>query len=180
MITSLPSMAILIDCWQSLKPYDRAANFYSTICSVIDNNPAITVVVLASYDIDESSSSLDKIWYANEHKYFKHNEKTADIIMNYKNPKKFQIAITKLENLQLFLANNSQIKNIYIMGATWNSCVHHRPLGVNNCANLGKNILIDTRCVWNKWDEIDNIPDLDNDINYAKIDEHLYMLKRKG
>jgi hypothetical protein len=178
MITSLPSIAVLIDCWQSLKPYNRANNFYTTICSVIDNNPAITIVVLASYNTSECLSDSDNIWYANQRHWFNHSEKTADIILNYKNPKKIQVAITQLEDLKFLLECNPKIKNIYVMGATWNSCVHHRPIGVNNCAILGKNILIDIRSVWNKWDEIDNIPDLDNDINYAKIDEHLYMLKQ--
>jgi hypothetical protein len=179
MITSLPSIAILIDCWQSLKPHKLATNFYSTICSVIDNNPAITIIVLASNDTDDFLPDTDNIWYSTKRKYFKHSEKTADIILNYKNPKKFQIAITELENLQLLLTNNPQIKNIYFMGGTWGNCLHNRVISITQQFLIkNKNVLIDSRCVWEEWNGQSNTPDLDNDINYVKIDEHLYMLKQ--
>jgi hypothetical protein len=179
MITSLPSMAILIDCWQSLGPRADANKFYNTICTVLDSNPAITIVVLASNDADDFLPHTNNIWYANKRSYFKHSEKTADIILDYKNPKKFQIAITELENLQLLLKNNPQIKNVYFMGGTWGKCLHDRLISITQQVLIkNKNVLVDKRCVWKEWDGYDHIVDMDSDIDYIKIDENLYMLKQ--
>ena len=62
MITSLPSIAILIDCWESSSLNIKAENCYYKINNFLDNTDSIKTIVLASYNCKTEYQIGEYIW----------------------------------------------------------------------------------------------------------------------
>lgn len=167
-----PSLALLIDCWTQVLPW-RPVSCYRRILKTLDDSPYIESVVLASYNCREEKTKGDTLWYQNYinlfhydtnrkitdlayvHRIFEENdtkypnENTFHEILNYVNPKKFQIAMKWLWELEYYLEKNPRIKNIYVFGGAWESCVKVRPLGYESLSCLsGINLLTKSSCVF--------------------------------
>jgi hypothetical protein len=163
-----PSIAILIDCWDNGDTPPNALLF-SNIISFI-NNPLIKTVVLASYNARPEHINSNAIWYRNYnelfydkqplrkirdlssvHKFYQteHPIETTDTrILNYQSSDKFQIAMNWSWELEYYLSLNPEIKNVYVLGAAWESCIKIRPLGYEQLTEInGINVLIDTTCI---------------------------------
>ena len=182
-IINQPSIAILIDCW---KNDSFIPSVYGRITQYIDNNTNIKTVVLASYNCRKEREISNSIWYLNYNDFFikskQHSRKIKDLeivhqfyekyniaypnentepnILNYKNTEKFQIAMRWRWELDLYLEEHQEIKNIYVFGMAWDMCVKDRPLGYDSLSELPNvNILTNTTCV---IDSDGNSPILDS------------------
>ena len=131
-ILNQPSIAILIDCWSNCS--DKF--LYKRIAYIINNNPNIKTVVLASYNCRREREVSDSVWYLNYNNFFikehQHSRKIKDLehihrhyekqdtkfpnedtdpyILNYKNPEKFQIAMKWRGELDLYLEKHPEIE----------------------------------------------------------------------
>ena len=182
-IINQPSIAILIDCW---KNDSFIPSVYGRITQCIENNTNIKTVVLASYNCRKEREISNSIWYLNYNNFFiksqQHSRKIKDLeivhqfyekyntahpnentepnILNYKNTEKFQIAMRWRWELDLYLEEHREIKNIYVFGMAWDMCVKDRPLGYDSLSELPNvNILTNTTCV---IDSDGNSPILDS------------------
>jgi len=191
-ILNQPSIAILIDCWSNCS--DKF--LYKRIAYIINNNPNIKTVVLASYNCRREREVSDSVWYLNYNNFFikehQHSRKIKDLehihrhyekqdtkfpnedtdpyILNYKNPEKFQIAMKWRWELDLYLEKHPEIKNIYMFGIAWDICVKVRPLGYDSLAELDNiNILTNMLCV---NDSSGNRPTMDS--NWTQVVENTY------
>ena len=155
-ILKLNSVAVLIDCWDMhgevtdcyVQAFDEV---YTNIIEFLDQTPEIKIVVLASYDTEDFTH--DNAWYNGTGK----RHKTADKILNYVNKEKKQISLTLFDDFANLLAENPDIKNIYLMGTGWNDCIQNRSIGLYRCSEIGKNILVNTKCVFHSVDSILNL-----------------------
>jgi hypothetical protein len=162
-----PSLAILIDCWESPNPNKELPN---NIISFIEKNDNIDTVALASYNCKQADN---RHWFHNYveifntkqtsrkirdlsyvHKVFNQydnkypTENTNQIILDYVNKNKTQLTMTWLWELEYYLSTRPDIKNIYVLGQTWENCVRIRPLGYQNLIEMPNvNILTNTNCV---------------------------------
>jgi hypothetical protein len=192
-----PSLAIIIDCWDiGLDPIP------SNILSFIESTPSIESVVLASYNCRVERQSSAALWYQNYNKLFRSesasrnikdltqvhevyekndtkfkNEKTDPLLLDYVNPKLFQIAMRWRWELDYYLETlNPHIKNIYIFGAAWDECVKIRPLGYDSLSELGKiNVLTNTMCI---KDMANLAVDLIHNDNWTNVINNTYCLKK--
>ena len=155
-ILKLNSIAVLIDCWDMrgevtdnyLQAFEEV---YTNIIEFLDQTPQIKIVVLASYETEDFRH--DNAWYNDTGKL----HKTADTILNYVNKEKKQISLTLFDDFANLLAQNPDIENIYLMGTSWDDCIQHRNIGLYRCSEIGKNILINTKCVFHSVDSILNL-----------------------
>lgn len=169
-ILKLPSVVVLIDCWQS--EYKEVNEFYDDIIKFINDTPEITTVVLASYDTSDISTVTNNVWY----KHTTYHRKTADVIMNYTNINNLQLVMVDFDDFTHFLELNKEIKNIYLMGHSWGQCIHNRPIGLYSLCNVSRNIIINQRCVWNG--RTSRTLDMENDdpiATYIKLKDDIYQ-----
>ena len=196
-IINQPSLAILIDCWDKTSSGKTNMLGYS-ILPVLENSPHIQTIVLASYNCRTEKLAGEFLWH---HNYFKmfitnprqrkiktlahiHNEynryntqfpdeKTIPNILNYINLNKFQIAMLWSWELEYYLENNKEIKNIYVFGGAWEECVRTRPLGYEALAEIPNiNILTNLNCVHGFFGQR---PDLSTDQNWKSITEDIWQ-----
>jgi hypothetical protein len=174
MIISLPSIAILIDCWKSPIENSSSKKCFNNIINFLDTTASITTVVLATYNCNTERYTPDSIWadnnmslftnpirkkiidlklafdllYANSNNNFK-SEQTDPIIWNYLNPSKYQVAMYWWWELEYYLLLHPEVKNIYFFGAAWEQCVRNRPLGYKSILEEGTdlNILTNKNCI---------------------------------
>ena len=157
-ILKLNSVAVLIDCWDmhGFVADDHVPAFddiYANIIEFLDQTPEIKIIVLASYDTEDFSGTNDNAWYNSTGKL----HKTADKILNYISKEKKQISLALFEDFANLLAQNPDIENIYFMGTSWDDCIQHRNIGIHRCSNIGKNILVNTKCVFKNIDSTLNL-----------------------
>jgi hypothetical protein len=200
MITSLPSIAILIDCWKSPVPGDALSKCFNNIINFLDATESITTVVLATYNCKTERYTPNSIWadnnmslfsnptrkkiidlklafdllYANSINNFK-PEQTDPIIWNYLHPAKYQVAMYWWWELEYYLLLHPEIKNIYFFGMAWEGCVRYRPLGyeavIEEAPHL--NILTNDKCILS---EVHSAPTyIENDLNWKSIDNDIYL-----
>ncbi len=199
MITSLPSIAILIDCWET-KWNEHANTCFENIINVLDNTESITTVVLATYNCNTERHLSTSIWASNnkvlflnpirkkihyfqdaydylyKHKDKKYQlEKTNSIIWNYKNPTKYQICMNWWWELEYYLLLHPEIKNIYFFGIAWEQCLRTRPLGYESIIEEAPhlNILTNSKCILS---EVHSEPtNIENDVNWKSIGNDIYL-----
>ena len=187
-----PSIAILIDCWNN---GDTPPNkiLFENILEFIEN-PNIHTVVLASYNANPEYLKSDAIWYQNYKKMFYENqplrkirdlfnahkfyttdykvETTDTRILNYESASKFQIAMNWCWELEYYLTLHPEIKNVYVLGTAWESCVKIRPLGYEQLAEIDNiNILTNPSCILTM--DADH-PDLNNDKNWEPLTDTIW------
>lgn len=174
MITSFPSIAILIDCWKSPITNNSSAKCFNNIINFLDTTESITTVVLATYNCKTERYTPNSIWadnnmslfrnpirkkiidfklafdllYANSNNNFK-SEQTDPVIWNYLNPSKYQVAMYWWWELEYYLSLHPEVKNIYFFGAAWEQCVRNRPLGYKSILEevTNFNILTNKNCI---------------------------------
>jgi hypothetical protein len=81
--------------------------------------------------------------------------------------------------LEYLLSLNPEIKNVYVFGEAWDSCVETRTLGYVALTEIqGINILTNTNCVKSNDG---TTPNLDLDKNWVNVDKDIYAYlgKRK-
>jgi hypothetical protein len=105
------------------------------------------------------------------------NKKTANVILNYVNNEKLQIAITSFDDFNNLLGKYPEIENIYLMGHSWNKCIHTRPIGLWQCLCINKNVIINQKCVWN----VDTVSTLQIEKDqvferYVKLKDNIYQI----
>lgn len=199
MITSLPSIAILIDCWKSPVPDDALSKCFNNIINFLDATESITTVVLATYNCKSERYTANSIWDNNSNillknpikkkihclndaydYYFKYDnnknhklEQTDPTIWNYINPAKYQISMLWWWELEYYLLLHPEIKNIYFFGMAWEGCVRYRPLGydaiLEEVPHL--NILTNKNCILSR---MHHIPIIENDTNWKSIGNDIY------
>jgi hypothetical protein len=200
MITSLPSIAILIDCWKSLTKDIDAERCFRGITNFLDNTDSIKTIALASYNCKTEHEKGGSIWYQNNklmcgqsirkkiphlkqaHDYLnRYNnkypiEETDPIILNYTNPNKHQISMLWWWELEYYLLLHPEIKNIYFFGKAWEECVRIRPLGYEAVLEERPdlNILINTKCVVRNDYSLPQL-DLSNDPDWAQVEGNIYL-----
>jgi hypothetical protein len=168
------SVAVLVDCWETEYIETDVDRVYSNIIKTLNRTKEIKAVILASYDVDDIPT--DNLWYMNHTKLRNHSQKTADVILNYVNPDKLQIAMTSFEDFAGFLDKHREIENIYFMGQSWNSCIMNRPIGIKSCGNIQRNIIINQKCVWNA--DTHSLLNMERDCpeeSYIKLKDHVYQ-----
>ena len=201
-IINQPSLAILIDCWDSQRSDGKNALDYQ-ILSFLEDSPHIQTIVLASYCCRRENVEQRSVWHQNYNKMFKgthaprkireladvhnsynhkadephNNNATHPNILNYINLNKFQIAMLWLWELEYYLENNKEIKNIYVFGAAWEDCVRRRSLGYEALTEfLNINILTNLNCVHaSYWP---HRPDLSTDQNWKSITEDIWQYQK--
>jgi hypothetical protein len=197
MITSLPSIAILIDCWKSPGPRVTTDKCFNDITRFIDATESITTVILATYSC-KTERDADSIWsdnarllfnntkrkkiidlkWAFDTLYTHHNDfklqQTDPIIWNYRNPTKYQISMHWLWQLEYYLSLHPDIKNIYFFGAAWEDCVRYRSLGYESISNEipNLNILTNSKCLISKFN-IDSI-NMENEPDWKSLGNDIY------
>jgi hypothetical protein len=184
-----PSLAILIDCWEST----RNGPMFKRIISFLENNENIKTVVLASYN---SKNSKNKHWndryieifnkstsrkiqdLAHIHSLYNKDfndfpeENTHPIILNYVSNKKDQVLMQWPWELEYYLSINPEIKNIYVLGQAWEVCLKIRPLGYESLKEIKDiNILTNLDCVAS-FDF--NFTNLDSDPNWYYIVDNIW------
>ena len=200
MITSLPSIAILIDCWESSSLNIKAENCYYKINNFLDTTDSIKTIVLASYNCKTEYQIGEYIWYQNNvlmcrqstrkkiihlkqaHDYLnrydnKHaEEKTDPIILNYVNSNSHQISMRWWWELEYYLLLHPEIKNIYFFGQAWEECVRTRPLGYEAILEERPdlNMLTNTECVMPYNSALSNL-NLSNDPDWAQVEGNIYL-----
>jgi hypothetical protein len=79
--------------------------------------------------------------------------------------------------LEYYLSICSKIKNIYVLGKSWEKCIKYRPLGYKNLIEFSNiNILTNTNCV--KTLDRKN-PDLSNDPDWEQVTEEIWVMIKK-
>lgn len=200
MITSLPSIAILIDCWKSID--EDTTKCFNQITKFLDETDSINTVILATYNCKTERYTPNSIWADNNMALFKNPirkkiidtklafdllythknntypftaEKTDPMIWNYLNPTKYQIAMYWWWELEYYLLLHPEIKNIYFFGMAWDGCVRYRPLGyeavIEEAPHL--NILTNSKCILS---EVHSAPTcIENDANWKSIYNDIYL-----
>lgn len=200
MITSHPSIAILIDCWKT-KWNEHAKTCFDNIINVLDNTESITTVVLATYNCKTERFTTNSVWAQNnvlmcatsirkkihclkdayDHLYNYDNNKnqplkeTDPIILDYINPNKYQISMNWWWELEYYLLLHPEIKNIYFFGTAWNQCLRTRPLGYESVIEEAPhlNILTNSKCVLS---EVHSEPtNIENDANWNSMGNDIYL-----
>jgi len=200
MITSLPSIAILIDCWKSPSLDIDAERCYHGITNFLDNTDSIKTIVLASYNCKTEHEKGESIWYQNNrlmckqstrkkipHLRYAHDylnrynnknliEETNPIILNYINPNKHQISMLWWWELEYYLLLHPEIKNIYFFGAAWEICVRTRSLGYEAVfeERPDLNILTNEQFVMFEDHSLPQV-DLSNDPDWVQIEGNTYL-----
>ena len=200
MITSLPSIAILIDCWGSPSTNIDAENCYCRINNFLDNTDSIKTIVLASYNCKTEHEKPSTIWYQNNSLLYQYStrkkiphlkqahdylnrydnkyseEKTDPIILNYVNPNKHQLSMHWWWELEYYLLLHPEIKNIYFFGQSWEECVHNRPIGYDAVLEERPdlNILTNTECVMRIEHSLPQL-DLNNDPDWLLLEGNTYF-----
>ena len=203
-----PSAAILIDCWESINN-KWTENVLNNIINFLDSNDHIRTVILATYEAaTEDPGNISK-WHRTygglfhlpgntysskiqflhmvHNKYDREfsptNMRTHPMIWNYVHDQKTQIKMHWMWELEYYLSVNTDIKNIYVMGHSWDICVGNRPLGFESLAELPDiNILARTDCTrLSHWPE-DNIlgseyPDLSIDPDWQPVYNNVYVYR---
>jgi hypothetical protein len=199
MITSYPSIAILIDCWET-KWNEHAKTCFDNIINILDDTESITTVVLATYNCKSERYTTNSIWAQNnvmmcenstrkkihcmkdayDHLYMYDNnknhklEQTDPTIWNYINPTKYQISMHWWWELEYYLSLHPEIKNIYFLGISWEQCVRTRPLGYEAVFEEAPhfNILTNSKCVLS---EVHSDPiNIENNVNWKSIGNDIY------
>lgn len=190
-----PSLAILIDFWHPVRfPENRIDN---TLAFLNSTSYAIKTVVLATYN---SRSELffqnNSLWYRNRKDWYEkscvwardksisddtksiknktfNNARTDSRILQYCNPNQYQIAMFQYWEMEYYLSVHPEIKNIYVVGAAWEECIRHRPLGYLELSQLKTvNILTHTDLVRsNKSEQLD----LSSYRHWIKIEGNIYQ-----
>lgn len=179
-----PSAAILIDCWD--QPGGTLHTVQSAnILSFIENIDSIETVMLATYDALTEHTTSQTLWYTNFRKMFgeqpvdpdsKDDETTEPSILNYNNPKKFQIALTEMWQLEKYLESNLHITNLFVFGRAWEQCVKLRPLGYDNLSKINNvDVLTNAYCV-STMDGVN--PDLGKDLSWQSLGKNIWKLKK--
>jgi len=200
MITSLPSIAILIDCWKSSITNNISAKCFDNIINFLDTTDSITTVVLATYNCKTDRSDTSLIWtqnnismcansnrkkihcfkdaYDNLYMYDNNKnyplEQTHPIILNYFNSTKYQISMNWWWELEYYLSLHPEVKNIYFLGTSWEQCLRHRPLGYESILEEGTdlNILTNKNCILS---EIHSNPtNIENDHEWRSLGNDIY------
>ena len=200
MITSLPSIAILIDCWETPTLNTDLAACYLRINNFLDNTDSIKTIVLASYNCKTEYQIGEYIWYQNNvlmcrqstrkkiihlkqaHDYLNRydnkypEEKTDPVILNYLNPSKYQISMHWWWELEYYLLLHPEIKNIYFFGHAWEECVRNRTLGYESVLEERPdlNILTNTGCVMGEDHSLPQL-DLNNDPDWKQVEGNTYL-----
>jgi hypothetical protein len=187
-----PSIAILIDCWDL--GYSPPNNkLFENILEFVEN-PNIHTIVLASYNAKPEHLNSNTIWYRNYNELFydkqplrkiqdlfnvhklytniRKIETTDPKILNYKSPSKFQISMHWTWQLEYYLSLNPEIKNVYVLGASWEECVKMRPLGYEQLREInGINILINPNNILTMSAKH---PNLNNNGNWKHIENNIW------
>ena len=103
-------------------------------------------------------------------------DKTRKDVLEYINPKKFQISMHWMWQLEHYLSVNPHIKNIYVIGQAWDCCVRLRQLGYLELgANLKHlNILTNSNCTIN----VDcSAPNIDSNPDWDKLTDCIYKYR---
>jgi len=166
-ILKLPSVAVLVDCWEKAD----AHGLYDNIINFLNTTPEITAIILATYDSNDLNVVTTNIWYKNALNIIESKERTLPKLLNYVNPNKLQVAMHSFDDFSNFLSRYTGIKNIYFMGHSWNQCIHDRPIGIFSCLGIDKNIIINQSCIWNIGTE-----DLLN-VEKDRVNERIVKLK---
>lgn len=179
---TLDSIAVLVDCW--IDPADTSdSEFHKNILKYIDNTPEIKIIILASYDTYDAdlvkNDSEHNLWYKNYRSLtdYSKRKQTSKVILNYVNADKLQIAMTTFEDFKRLLNEHEEIKNIYFMGHSWHQCIHHRPIGINSCMDLGKNIIVNQKYVFNAGTLL-NMELTEPIGSYTKLKDDIYLVNR--
>lgn len=202
MITTLPSIAILIDCWKSPKANRPLENCYDRIINFLNTTDSIQTVVLSSYNCNSEHINSEYLWYQNNtlmcdestrkkihhlkhaHDFLRQydnkfiEEQTDPLILRYLNPKKYQISMLWWWELEYYLSLHPEIKNIYFLGQSWEECIRNRPLGfksvLEETTNL--NILTNDQCVMRQEHSAPQL-DLSTDPEWIHIEGNIYQYK---
>jgi hypothetical protein len=198
-ITSLPSIAILIDCWKAPTLNTTLEACYRRMIDFLDNTDNIKTIALASYNCRSEHTQAEYIWYQNNtlmchnatrskiahlvhaHEYLNKyddafpNENTEPLILQYVNPNKHQISMRWWWELEYYLLLHPEIKNIYFCGCAWEECVRNRPLGylaiLEERPDL--NILVNTQLVMPE--NHSETVDLTDDPNWINVKGSTYL-----
>jgi len=153
---SQPSLAILIDCWNTLdQPVSGYDDVMYNIAEFCTTNASMKSVALATYQGD-TEIYKDNVWWQNAKNLFNDETKwdhlrriwkeatyiepsdTCSVIANMP-LRSDQIGFCAWHSTQLmYYCNfvNPEIQNIYICGFAWNECVKYRPLGWMEIAGM--------------------------------------------
>jgi hypothetical protein len=170
-----PSLIIIVDCWShSRLDEPRYHEILDNIKNFCEHNTNVVAISLISY-IENSIISWEDPWTNNSKELFYSTTrwetlrniwdttrftqtiKTHETISNM-SVRKDQAIFSTWHILQiLYYCNhiNSSIKNIYLLGKSWTSCLENRPVGWKElyCANMydmfthKKNILSRKSCI---------------------------------
>lgn len=121
-------------------------------------------------DIRKRKGSVDR-WELELHKIIrKHNWKckTYELYTRYQ--------------IETLIQKYQPIEDVYILGLTWNECLHKRAVGIKNILKLGKRVLTYQNCTLTPHinvkrelvDVDDYYVDMDNDDSLEKIVTNLY------
>jgi len=193
------SLAIIIDQWHhdgiNNQPADNIVDFL--------NSGQVCTAVLSSYNCVMQEYTSDNLWYRNEKNLFKRPEHWARVIedyrgnaqvsiyggsysnttqpaiLNYQNSSIYQFAMRADWQIQQYVYRvNPQIKNIFVLGSSWENCVRDRPLGYLNLARVfaGQDIKILTYrgCVSGRSTETFDV-DLDQQLDWKQINGCVYQ-----
>lgn len=194
MIIDQPSMVILVDCYKSTTDSIRYREFYTRLTKFLDTAPDnITTYVLASYNCPNERQKI--VWFTNYNKMIRESnshaledlahihktydqrdwpeEQTDPAILNYRNKKKYQIAMNRIWELNYYLSLHPEIKNIYVMGTVWEICIRNRPLGYQGLFEeiSNVNILVNPDYIL-KLDA--TTPDITNEPDWKHIENNIY------
>lgn len=195
-MNQVESAAVIIDRW--VLGYSAAPDQY-----IIDflNNNLVSTAILASYNCSVEEYTSNNLWYRNERRLFNtfaldsqlktsyqlearppdanpafyYDNTTIPEMLNYTNANIFQIAMRQPWQIQYYLDQNPQIKNLFVLGGSWDRCMRNRELGYLNLFKMfsPKNIKILTysQCAGDEHGLID----LDKQSNWDKISENIYQ-----
>jgi hypothetical protein len=169
-----PSLVVIIDCWNTNNP--QSATTACNIRTWCETDPNVVAIGVASYHgMDNLKIYQEEPWWSAGKSFFydtvrwetlrniwkepKHvpGARTHPVISAIK-PRTDQRMFVMWHELQvLYYCNtiNSSIKNIYVVGQSWDNCVRSRPVGwitlqcLNNINffNSAKQILSRKDCI---------------------------------
>ncbi len=198
-----PSIAILIDCWNSPKllEIDFFNNAISNIADFCTKTQSIKAIMLSSYHNDSvlsydspwyeegekifyketSWSFLKKIWKKTE---FDKNTKTHPTILNLnlRDDQKGYIAFDIFQILYYCNVINRDIRNVYFCGFALNICVKNRPIGWLNFLKYRRlfnndiNFLFNKKCVGGNLEEQGNY--IVDSKYWTQIDDDIFLLNK--
>lgn len=160
--------AVIIDCWSVFQIYKELAvlpnwrperteyevkrleTFYKNFKRIMDLHE-FDSILYATYD-NPGNSLLYKHEHTKEFEQIPQNKKW----MYRSNPLQSQnLGNGKVNTLTTDCAEPSHVesltkntnKNILVCGRSWQACLHHREVGIENLMNLGYNVFVDSRLV---------------------------------